>query len=132
LRFLLIAKRCEEACKQLYNDPWYYPVKGDNVENTLEDIISNCRKATNFKTRYFLQEVRALIALNRYDECISRWEETKGQIDNDLFYKEIELRVARAYLLAKISDKDKAVEIYARYGDAESLMYVGGNRPRYQ
>ena len=125
LRFLLIAKRCEEACKQLYNDPWYYPVKGDNVENTLEDIISNCRKATNFKTRYFLQEVRALIALNRYDECISRWEETKGQIDNDLFYKEIELRVARAYLLAKISDKDKAVEIYARYGDAESLMYVG-------
>ena len=125
LRFLLIAKRCEEACKQLYNDPWYYPVKGDNVENTLEDIISNCRKATNFKTRYFLQEVRALIALNRYDECISRWEETKGHIDNDLFYKEIELRVARAYLLAKISDKDKAVEIYARYGDVESLMYVG-------
>lgn len=129
LRFLLIAKRCEEACKQLYNDPWYYPVKGDNVENTLEDIISNCRKATNFKTRYFLQEVRALIALNRYDECISRWEETKDQIDNDLFYKEIELRVARAYLLAKISDKDKAVEIYARYGDAESLMYVGGIGP---
>lgn len=122
LRFLLLAKRCEEACKQLYNDPWYYPVKGDNIENTLEDIISNCRKATNFKTRYFLQEVRALIALNRYDECISRWEETKDQIDNDLFYKEIELRVARAYLLAEISDKDKAIEIYARYGDAESLM----------
>lgn len=121
LKFLLLAKRCENTCRQLYNDPWYYPVKGDAVETALDNIITECRNAQSLTIRYFLQEVRALIALNRFDECIKRWEATKSQINNKIFYKEIELRVARAYLFAKIPDIDKAIEIYARYGDIESL-----------
>ena len=122
LKVLRLAKDCEKARFKVTGDPWYYPVQGDSVRTTLEQIVTRARSYGGgiFESRYFLQEIRAMFTLGRYAEIISRWNEKKDSLPDDIL-KELTVRyVAGANY--NIGEVDKAVDIFLSVGDITSAI----------
>lgn len=132
LEFLCVAKRCEETRFKIYDDEWYYPVPGDEYMSELENVVATCRQEISEGGsvplyRWLLQEMRALMSLGRYEECIARWNELRKDIRNNAFMKQIELIVAQALEHeGRIAD---ALVLYAKYNEEDKLFsLIEGDR----
>lgn len=121
-KVLRLAKDCEQARFMVTGDPWYYPVSDDSEHQTLEQIVLRARDCTSelFRSRYFLQEIRALFTLGRYEEIINRWEATKDSLPDDIL-KELTVRYV-AGAKYNLKDVDKAVEMFLSVGDLTSAI----------
>ena len=122
LKVLRLAKDCEKARFAVTQDPWYYPVSDDSEHQNLEQILLRARDCTSelFRSRYFLQEIRALFTLGRYQEIISRWEAEKDKLPDDIL-KQLTFRyIAGAEF--NIGEVDKAVEMFLEIGDLTSAL----------
>lgn len=122
LKVLRLAKDCEKARFAVTQDPWYYPVSDDSEHQNLELILLRARDCTSelFRSRYFLQEIRALFTLGRYEEIISRWEAEKDKLPDDIL-KQLAFRyIAGAEF--NIGETDKAVEMFLSIGDLTSAL----------
>ncbi len=122
LKVLRLAKDCEQARFRVTGDPWYYPVYDDSEHRNLEKILVRARDCTSelFRSRYFLQEVRALFTLGRYEEIINRWEAMKDSLPDDIL-KELTVRYV-AGAKYNLKDVDKAVEMFLSVGDLTSAI----------
>ena len=122
LKVLRLAKDCEKARFVVTRDPWYYPVEDDSEHQALEQILVRARDCTSelFRSRYFLQEIRALFSLGRFEEIINRWEEMNSSLPDDIL-KELTLRYV-AGAKYNLHDVDKAVELFLSIGDLTSAI----------
>ena len=132
LEFLCVAKRCEETRFKINDDEWYYPVPGDEFMSEFENVVAICRQEVSEGGsvplyRWLLQEMRALMSLGRYEECIARWNELRKDIRNNAFMKQIELIVAQALEHeGRIAD---ALVLYAKYNEEDKLFsLIEGDR----
>lgn len=127
LDLLILAKQVEHV-GYCMDDPWYYPVDGNDYYRLLNGIVERCRqyKRGPLFSRYALQMTRALCTLKEYKKCAEYWDNIKGRLDNDVVKTMTELRAASA--LYKVGRKDEAIEIYARYGDVSSIRVVNGGK----
>ena len=130
---LMVAKVCESARKGI-NSPWYYPAYRDPVVSKLEKVIEagKAYKGERFATRYALQVERALMSLQRYDECISYWDEVVSKLPDDVV-KTMALRyVAGAWY--NLGDIEKARKLFGEAGDIDSLTstFVNDERNIYE
>ena len=123
LDLLILAKKNEQIASSM-NDPWYYRVEDSYHFKALADIIEKCRAYHGgpLLDRYALQMVRALCTLRDYQECVNYWNQTEGKIVYNAVKKMAELKVASA--LYKIGEQDKALGIYAKYGDVASIRAI--------
>ena len=119
--FLLLAKQCEETRSRM-TSPWYYPSKRDPDKISLEQIVARADEyeGNRFTDRYFLQIERALFSLQKYDECINRWNEMKGKLQDNIIRRLTLRYVAGAYY--NIGDIDKAIMLFGEAGDIESVL----------
>lgn len=119
-QMLMVAKYCESARKGI-NSPWYYPAYRDPVVYKLEEVIKYAKAYTGdrFKTRYALQVERALLSLQRYDECISYWDKVADSLPDDII-KDMALRYVAGAWYNK-GDIEKARTLFGQAGDIESL-----------
>ena len=122
LKVLRLAKDCEKARFNVTGDPWYYPVHDDSEHRNLEQILLRARDCSSelFRSRYFLQEVRALFTLGRYEEIVNRWEAMKDSLPDDIL-KELTVRYV-AGAKYNLKDVDKAVEMFLEVGDLTSAI----------
>ena len=121
-KVLQLAKDCEKARFAVTGDPWYYPVGDDSEHQNLQQIVARAKNCTSdlFRSRYFLQEVRALFTLGRYEEIISRWAEMDPKLEKDIL-KDLAFRyVAGAYF--NIGESEKAVSMFLEAGDLTSAI----------
>ena len=125
--FLIMAKQNETIMWNM-NDPWYYDVEDNGHYQVLGDIVEQCNqyKTGPLLNRYALQMVRALCLLRKYDDCAKYWERVNRYLAGDVVKKMAELKVASA--LYKTGNQDKALEIYAKYGDVASIRAVNGGQ----
>ena len=126
-KFLLLAKRCEEARGKI-NSAWYYPAKNDPIARELEDIATEAMayQDDRFLSRYALQAERALLTLRRYDKGIQYWESVKDRMPDDVIRRLTLRNVAGCYFGS--GDYDKAREIYISIGDIDSYCYAFKDR----
>ena len=118
-RLLVIAKQCEKFRKYI-NDPWYYPCEADaQVKNIQKYLVESQRYRGRYASRYALQTLRILDALNKYSEAVSYWEKYAHKIPRDAVRDMAERQVARAYLFT--GDTLRAAKTYAKFGDLPSL-----------
>lgn len=118
------AHKCEDA-RLMMSSQWYFPVEGDDAQTTLTDVAEHCmsRSMTEGKMqgRYIVQAVRALFALKRYADCVLYWEQMDDSLADDVL-RDIALPyVAGCYY--HIHQPDKAMPIYVRHGDVESIKF---------
>ena len=125
--YLIIAKQIEGIMRKM-NDPWYYDVEDNENYLTLEKVIEQCSryKAGSLLERYALQMVRALCLSHKYEDCVRYWKTVNKHRADNAVKKMIELKVASA--LYKIGQRDKALEIYAKYGDVASIRAINGGQ----
>ena len=119
---LLLAKRCE-AVRNTMNSLWYYPAKNDPDRHSLEDIAKRAKlhESARFQTRYALQAVRAMMTLNKYDDCINYWMRVEPSLEKDIIYKMALRYVAGAYY--NLGEEETAKHLYGVAGDTQSLIW---------
>lgn len=125
--FLLLAKELEELRFNRIS-PWYYPAdKKERFDSRTEaekfsDILDRCKRHTKgfLSDRYKLQYIRALMALQRYGECIAFYRKAiSGMSDSNLFK-----RMAKGYVagcLQRIGRTEEANRMFAEVGDFNSI-----------
>ena len=123
LDYLVLAKQCENIRERM-NDPWYYRVEDDYDYKVLDGVVwkSQFYSESPLLGRFALQKIRALCALRYYEECVSFWNNIKHKLPEDVIKTMCELRAAAA--LNKIGDQEKALKIYAKYGDVASIRVI--------
>lgn len=126
--FLLLAKEVEELRENRVS-PWYYPAdKTEKYDSRTEaekfaSVIRRCKQHTSGRLadRYALQYVRALVALGRFDDCISFYNTQMARYpDTNLFKK-----MAKGYVagcLRRMGDVDKSNRMFAEVGDYNSII----------
>lgn len=126
--FLLLAKELEELRFNRISS-WYYPTdKNEKFDSRTEaekfaSILNRCRKhATGFLSdRYGLQYVRALMTLQKYEECFNFYNRTMSRLpDNNLFKK-----MAKGYVAGCLQRMGKIGEsntMFAEVGDFNSII----------
>ena len=124
VEFLLLAKRNEEI-RFRYISKWYYPTMKVGGPASLEEIIDAALASDSerLRDRYLLQTVRAMTTLKRYDECLELWEREISQLPEDNFMR----RLCREYIAGAYyhtGDVDKAMMMFASYGDTGSMRYI--------
>lgn len=126
LNFLLVAKSVEET-RAAMRDPWYYSADFDAEHAALRKAIDDCKNHANgrFANRYALQAMRVLFSLKQYEECVQYWESVAGTLSQDVLYGMTENYAGGAYL--KLGDKEKALDIFSRNDDIESIQSMGYN-----
>ncbi len=126
LDFLLVAKSVEET-RTAMRDPWYYSADFDAEHAVLRKAIDDCKNHTNgrFANRYALQAMRVLFSLKQYEKCIQYWESVAGNLSQDVLYGMAENYAGGAYL--KLGNKEKALDIFSRNDDIESIQSMGYN-----
>lgn len=126
LHFLLLAKRVEET-RAAMRDPWYYPYEQDDEHAALREVVRQCEayQGSRFKSRYALQAMRVLFSLKQYEECVKYWQSVSGNLSQDVLYDMTENYAGGAYL--KLGDQAKALEIFSRNDDIESIQSIGYN-----
>ena len=119
--FLILAKECEAARSEM-TSPWYYPSKKDPQRASLEQVANRALSygGKRLAERYFLQAVRALHSLRRYDDCINLWNAKAGRLPDNVVTRMAAGYVAGAY--ANIGDREKAAALFERAGDVESFL----------
>lgn len=125
LDFLILAKECERSRAEI-SSKWYYPSKDDSQCSSLEEVVrrSMSYRRKRFASRYVLQAVRALHALQRYEECISCWDEKESSVPDDVVKRMAAGYVGGAY--AHIGEMDKAQELFRKAGDYKSVLRCNG------
>ncbi len=126
--FLLLAKELEELRFNRVS-PWYYPAdKNEKFDSRTEaekfaSVLTRCRKHTSgfLSDRYGLQYVRALMALQKYDECFDFYSRTMSRLpDGNLFKK-----MAKGYVagcLQRMGKTKEANTMFAEVGDFNSII----------
>ena len=119
--FLLLAKQCEETRDRMAS-PWYYPSKKDPDKMSLAQIVERADEydGKRFIDRYLLQIERALFSLHEYDECINRWNDMKGKLQDNIITRLTLRYVAGAYY--NIGDIDTAIKLFGEAGDIDSVL----------
>ncbi len=84
LDFLLLAKNVE-FIRLEQNSRWYYPSVKNGVSSSLDEIVNKAlaNKSPRLRDRYLLQAIRALMSLNRYEECLTLWKDEISKLPND-------------------------------------------------
>lgn len=125
--FLILAKLCEKL-RARQKDPWYYPVEGDSIRISLDQIAEKALayKGDRLKDRYMLQAIRALFASYRYDDCINLWNDRISQLPDGLIKQMIIPYVAGCYF--RTGDSEKAISLYASCGDMNSIVHCLGKK----
>ena len=124
MEFLLLAKRNSEI-RMRYSSKWFYPSMKVGGPVTLEEIVeeSLAAKSERLRDRYLLQAVRALTTLKRYRECLELWQNEISLLPEDNFMRRLCYQyIAGAYY--HTGDVDKAMMIFALYGDTNSMHYI--------
>lgn len=124
VEFLLLAKRNEEI-RFRYISKWYYPTMKVGGPASLEEIIDAALASDSerLRDRYLLQAVRAMTTLKRYDECLELWNREISLLPEDNFMR----RLCREYIAGAYyhtGDVDKAMMMFASYGDTGSMRYI--------
>lgn len=126
--FLLLAKELEELRFSRISS-WYYPAdKDEKFDSKTEaerfaSIIDRCRQHTTgfLSDRYGLQYVRALLTLEKYDECLDFYARTMSRLpDSNLFKK-----MAKGYVAGCLQRMGKIGEsnaMFAEVGDFNSII----------
>lgn len=125
--FLLTAKELEELRFNRIS-PWYYPAdKNEKFDSRTEaerfaDIMERCRKHADgfLSDRYGLQYVRALIALQKYDECFDFYKQTMAKLPDGNLFK----IMSKGYIagcLQRMGKTDEANRMFAELGDFNSI-----------
>lgn len=131
-QYLLLAKDCERVMDS-QNSLWYYYVEGDEQSTRLAETAR--RDAADYKgkrlaDRYALLRIRALFASKHYEECIKVWETQKSLFRPDAIRDKAEGYVAGA--CAKTGEKDRAIDIYTRVHDYESLISLSDAKTSFE
>ena len=123
--FLSLAKLCEET-RHRQNTGWYYWTQDDDVSVALATIANQAKsyEGNRLKDRYALQAIRALFAVEEYDECINFWNDKQKSLQNGLLKEMIIPYIAGAYY--HIGATERAMQMYAECGDIKSLFYCVG------
>ena len=125
-RLLCIAKECS-AFRDYINDPWYYPLKNDPKMSKIIKFVDEAKAYRGrLATRYALQTVRMMVALDRLDDAMKYWEAYACHLPSDVIKDMAERHVAYAYRWT--GNWDTAKEIYGRHGDIESLVQCTWDR----
>lgn len=125
--FLLLAKELEEL-RFNRQSLWYYPAdKNEKFDSRTEaekfgSILERCRThASGFLSdRYGLQYVRALMTLQRYDECFAFYDKTMSRLSNSNLFK----NMAKGYVagcLQRMGKIGEANKMFAELGDFNSI-----------
>ena len=126
LDFMLLAKN-NEFIRSKTNSRWYYPSMTTGASMTIEEVAEKalaCNIA-KLRDRYLLQAVRALVAMKKYEECVTLWNtEIVYLPENNLMRKLIEPYIAGAEW--RIRRSEKVTEYFAQMGYIESLLYCLG------
>ena len=122
---LILAKQNEHINNSMTN-PWYYRVEDSYNFKMLADIVEKCQayKTGVLLDRYALQTIRALCTLREYQKCVAYWDDVKRKMPNNVIKKIAELKAASA--LYKVGRHEEASEIYAKYGDVNSIRVING------
>ena len=123
LDFLLLAK-ANEYIRIQRNSRWYYPTMEIGIDMTIEEVAEKALSAKDVRLhdRYLLQAVRALLSMQRYEECVVLWNDEISRLPEDnLMRKLIQPYIAGAEF--RIGNANKAMEYFAHIGDVESLRY---------
>lgn len=124
VEFLLLAKRNEEI-RFKYISKWYYPTMKVGGPVSLDEIVdvALASDSERLRDRYLLQAVRAMTTLKRYDECLELWDREISLLPEDNFMR----RLCREYIAGAYyhtGDVDKAMMMFASYGDTGSMRYI--------
>ena len=128
LEFLLLAKKCEITRLNM-SSVWFYPSKEDEDYLSLKEIVEKCKAETKkgglYYNRYILQEMRALISLQEYEECVSEWKRLSPAMNDDIIRQLCYGYVAGAY--ESLADTSNALKYYAKSNDYRNYNRMGGN-----
>lgn len=127
-KFLILAKELEELRFNRISS-WYYPAdKHEKFDSRTEaekfaSILDRCKKHSNgfLSDRYGLQYVRALMTLQKYDECFDFYHKNLSRLpDSNLFKK-----MAKGYVagcLQRMGKIEEANTMFAEVGDFNSII----------
>ncbi len=122
VRFLLLAKRCEQTRHILFS-PWYYPEKEDPVIGDLADIQREALsyKGSRLRERYLLQAIRATFSLGNYEQCIELWHNQLKKLPKSYIRDKAEAYIGGAY--ERLGNKEEALFHYIESESIENCSY---------
>ena len=123
LEFLYLAKY-NENIRLKKASPWYYPTGDDEIGQSLQWVVdfSLANETEYLRDRYLLQAMRALFTLQKYQECITLWEDEGSKLPGDNLMRQLmEQYAVGANFHVNRSEKD--IEFFANIGDIESVLY---------
>ena len=124
VEFLWVAKTIEYVRSKV-NSAWYYPTMDLGTTLSLEEALERAlssKKDDKLRDRYLLQAVRALVSLERYEDCMNLWIDEASKLPKENVMRQLIMPYI-AGVEFRLKESGNWLKSFAQVGDVESIQY---------